>query len=535
MKKLLFIVITFSASLLYCQEDNNNIEGTVSYVTSQNIYVKFSSTKNIEVGDTLMSVINGKKVPAMVVKNLSSISCVCDPIGVNTVKVGDNVFTAPKFANEIASVVSLEEEVKNDQNVESSEPEKSDLTKDDSPKQDISGRVSVASYSNFSNTSGGDNQRMRYSFGFKADNIGGSKFSIKSNLSFVHSNVNWDEVKKDLFNGLKIYDLSVKYEPVNSFKIWFGRRINPLLSNIGAIDGLQAEKTIKNFSIGAFAGSRPDYRNYGYDFNLFQAGAYVSHKAQIKDGHVQSVISFVDQENNWHVDRRLLYFQHTNNIVKNLFFMLSAEAEMYQNVNDTITNNLRLSNLYLMLRYRFSRKFSISASYRSQSNMIYYYTYRDYINQLTDNSNLQGYGLHLQFRPTNYLSLGLRGNYRYRQEDPKPTRNLYGYLSYNRVPFIDVSATISYTYLETSYTDGNIYNLRISKDLISGKLMASFGYKYVSYQFINYDANLIQNIGNVNLSWRIVRNLSLSASYEGIFESANRYNRLYINAIYRFN
>ena len=58
-------------------------EGTVSFVTSQNVYVKFQSTKDISAGDTLFIMKDTNKIPALIVKDLSSISCVCTRISKN--------------------------------------------------------------------------------------------------------------------------------------------------------------------------------------------------------------------------------------------------------------------------------------------------------------------------------------------------------------------------------------------------------------------------------------------------------------------
>ena len=70
-------------------------------------------------------------------------------------------------------------------------------------KQDINGRLSIASYSNFSNSPVSNLQRMRYTFSLNADNIGDSKLSAQTYISFVHSNKNWDEVKSIFLTGLK--------------------------------------------------------------------------------------------------------------------------------------------------------------------------------------------------------------------------------------------------------------------------------------------------------------------------------------------
>ena len=524
----LFLVIS-----LQSQEIVEPIEGAVSYVTSQNIYVKFNSTKNISVGDILMTVRDGKLQPALVVSNLSSISCVCIPISGVSLKVNDIIQTSakqktidkPVLKNDVVpSAIAIAPTIIE---VKSTESEKK------TNKQKIDGRLSIASYSNFSNTDGGSSQRMRYTFSMNAKNIGDSKFSVESYLSFVHTNKNWSEIKDNIFNGLKIYNLALVYQPVESVNIWLGRKINPKLSSIGAIDGLQVEKSFNSISVGAIVGSRPSYMDYSYDFSLFQFGAYLGHNYNGNNGNMQTTIAFVDQENNWNTDRRFAYFQHYNSLVKNFYFLGSAELELYQKVNGVTSSDLNLTNLYLMLRYRPMKQLSFSLSYRSQSNLIYYETYKDYVQQLIDDKNIQGMRVQVVYRPIKYLSVGAKAGYRNRKDDPRPSKNFYGYLSYSRVPGLDVSATLSVTMLESSYLSGNVYSINLSRDIIPGKLYGGISYRYVDYKFINYESTLIQHVGDVNLTWRIIKKLSLSMAYEGIFESVNQYNRLYLNLIKR--
>ena len=75
---------------VYAQEISFT-EGVVSYITGQNIYVKFANTEKIENGDTLFVQKNEVLVPALVVQHHSSISCLCNPIGEQSFKVSDKI------------------------------------------------------------------------------------------------------------------------------------------------------------------------------------------------------------------------------------------------------------------------------------------------------------------------------------------------------------------------------------------------------------------------------------------------------------
>jgi len=56
----------------------------------------------------------------------------------------------------------------------------------------------------------------------------------------------------------------------------------------------------------------------------------------------------------------------------------------------------------------------------------------------------------------------------------------------------------------------------------------------MNYSFTNCTPNLEQTLVGFDLSWRIIKRLSLSRNYEGTFEDVNNYSRFYFNITKRF-
>ncbi|MCB2219009.1 MAG: hypothetical protein KQI35_01350 [Bacteroidetes bacterium] len=532
-KLLLAILITLAGWNIMAQTTGDQTEGTISYVTSQSVYVKFTNTEGIEPGDTLFMNIDGQTKPALRVNNVSSISAVCAPLLQRTFKTDEKVVANLKLLPlpviEPTETEPQEVVIEGPDSLVSAETEEEKLF-----EENIRGRIRVASYSNFSNTDAPFNQRMRYTFSLNANHINDSRVSVESYLSFIHSNLRWNEIQDDIFNGLKIYNLAVTYDFNQSTRAVFGRKINPRMSNIGAIDGLQFEKKFGNFSAGAIAGSRPDYINYGYNFDLLQYGVYFGHDQSGNNGRTQSTVSFMEQTNKGNTDRRFLYFQHSNALVKNVYFFGSAEMDLYKKVDGQATSTFDLTNLYLMLRYRPVRQLSLTASYSARNNIVYYETFKSFIDRLLETETLQGWRFQINYRPIKYLALGVSGGYRFRKTDPNPSRNLYAYASYTRLPGINASVTASVTILETGYLSGRIYSLRLNRDIIPGKLFGGISYRLVDYQYINYEIAIDQHMADVNLTWKILKKLSMGMNWEGTFESPRTFNRLYANLNYRF-
>lgn len=537
---ILFITLIIIGFGLKGQTGRQAIDGTVSYITSQNVYVKFNSTENISVGDTLFTVTDGLLLPVLLVKELSSISCVCTPLSSKKLAVNDNVRAIPIKTIPAANLNTVPApEVKKELVQTDSIPTQKN-TPPEELKQRVNGRFSVSSYSNFSSVSD-LSQRMRYTFSMNATNISNSKLSAETYISFVHKAGEWSEVQNDIFNGLKIYSLALNYAVNKNNQLWFGRKINPRLSNAGAIDGLQYETKIKAFSAGLFAGTRPDYMNYSFNSKLLQYGGYLGHDYAGKNGgSAQSSVAFVEQKNNGNTDRRFAYLQHTNSLLPKLYFFGSVEFDLFNkkiNVQDsTLTqdNSPNLSNVYVSLRYKLLKQLSVSLSYSARQNIVYYETYKSIIDQLLDESTLQGYMLQLNYRPIKNLAVGANAGYRFSKNDPAPTKNLYSYVTYSSVPFINASATLSATILETGYMSGNIYSLGLARDLLPGKLYGGISYRYVKYKFISNETPLSQNMGEINLTWRMMKKLSFSFNYEGTFEKDRHFDRIYVNLTQRF-
>ncbi|MCF8405769.1 MAG: hypothetical protein K9H58_17625 [Bacteroidales bacterium] len=509
------------------------IEGQVSYLSSQNVYIKFQSTEGIEAGDTLYFSEDGEFLPAIKVNNLSSISCVGIPISDLLLNVGDpiiariNIPVREVSEEAVKPVVSVLPE---DSIEELDSPDKVSIR----PEQILSGRFSAASYSNFSNTRGGNSQKMRYTLAMKGNNIYGSKFSFDSYISFVHRQDNWAEIQDNVFHGLKIYNLSLKYKISSSSTLWAGRKINPRVSSLGANDGIQFEQKFKSFYVGAIVGSRPDYYDYGFNTKLLQYGAYFGHEHTNEKGNMQNSLALIEQDNGGKTDRRFAYFQHTNSLLKNLFLFGSAELELFKNINNNPQATLNLTNLYVSLRYRIIKQLSVTASYSARKNIIYYETYKSFIDQLVDSEVLNGTRLQVNYRPMKFLSIGAKVGYRFQKNDSRPSRNVYTYVTYSQVPGIKASATVSATILESGYLNGKIYSAGLTKDIIPGVLFAGINFRYIDYTYYLSEYKLSQNTAEFNVTWKVYKKLSMGINYEGTFEDVNAYNRLYVSLRQRF-
>ena len=321
--------------------------GIVTIVTSQSIYVRFENTKGILKDDTLFSIIHNTKVPAVIVKFISSFSLSGAQTNNIKLKIGDSV----------KAFIKLEEMPKLTQaKTDTTRNQPATMATEYHPKSILKkrtqGRFSISSYSDLSNTSGIPNyQRWRYSFSYNADSIGNSPLSLSSYINFLYRADQWSDVKNNLGSGTRIYDLSLKYD--FSKTTWFilGRKINFNTSSLGAIDGLQFESVFKGFIFGVIAGSRPNFTDYGFNAKLFEYGGYIARSDSIGNVSIHNSIGLFQQTNDLITDRKFLYYQNTTNPTQNLSLFFSSEIDLYKRNNGLPQNAFELTSLYLISSY----------------------------------------------------------------------------------------------------------------------------------------------------------------------------------------
>lgn len=536
-----FIFIGFS---LYGQNSDGFIKGRINFISSQNVYVQFVNTDGIEIGDTLFSFKNDTYRPILIVKSKSSISCIGTIIGTNIPAVSNQVYARKKVIPtpiEILTQKSKKGIALNDQAINNAKKEKQTSGSSSS----FTGRVSLSGYLN--NTSDTTlNSTFRFNFSLNAHHIGNSNLSAEVDLSLTNRNtyrsfVNLSSVDsmklinfRQTFNDARIYNLSLKYDISKTASVLIGRKINLDLANIGAVDGLQFENAGKFISFGAVVGSRPDIYTYAINPRLFQFGAYIGQHLKDDNGFMQTSLAFFNQTNNMLTDRRFIYLQHSNSLLKNVDFFGSAEVDLFGLKNNQPVTTFNLTSAYLSLRWSALHNLSLAVSYDARKNVYYYETYKNYVDSLLDKETRQGFRFQVNYRPFNRLSWGGTAGYRYATATSNQSLNGYTYLTYSQIPLIDAAFTINATALKTTYMTGMIYGASLSRDFFNGKFNAELSYQKVNYTFTT-TTQLLEDNADINLSWRITRKLFFTMDLEAMKDTnSNLQGVLFFNITQRF-
>ncbi len=314
----------------------NSKMGKITYQSSQNVYVSFKNTDGLTAGDTLYIKEKNKLVPVVKIKFISSKSCAGEKI--STISLNDkNIIYAFYELKEmskpenVAMVKDTTAGIRADTNIVTKTVTAVQITNKTGRyyPSSYNGRLSVQSISSVSNIEGSaDLQRWRYSFNYNNDLS--EKFSFSNYIVFAYNANSWSDIKTNLNNNLKIYDFTLSYRLDNKTTFWMGRHINPRVSNIGAVDGLQVDRKFGNIYTGFMIGSRPNFNDYSYNIKLFEFGGYAGIKNKMGDGYMDNAVAVFQQMNNMSTDRRYLYFQHTNSIIPMIRLFLSSEIDLFK-------------------------------------------------------------------------------------------------------------------------------------------------------------------------------------------------------------
>ena len=542
MKSQLVILLIISFNILSAQTKNTRLlEGVISYISSQNIYVKFVSTNGIEIGDTLFLKNNNDFLPAIKVDHKSSTSCAGSSIISRKLEINDLLYAIiPEIIKDSTTeaVISTTLTPVVIPTVTSGEI----ITKTTlEPVSSFSGKISVQSYSNFTNNQASyDYQRWRYTFQLNANRIGSSGFSYSQYISFAYRADDWNRISSDLSEAIRVYDLAVKYNFNERTLIWLGRHLNNKISSISSIDGLQFESGINEWSIGAAIGSRPDFNNMGYNFKLFEYGVYANRTDQLANGDMQNTLGYFEQTNDFKTDRRFLYYQHSNSAIQSTRIFLSTEIDLYKKEMGESKTEFSLTSLFTSVNIRPSDFFAVMISYDARKNVIYYETFKTLVDSIIENETRQGFRTRLTLKPFNNFYIGGDYGYRHRKGDLKPSNNYGGYITYTRIPAIETSATVSFNKLSSSYTEGDIWTASLNRPIAFG-FDVMLGYRFTNYKFRSGIDDLKQNSVSINLNTYFLKPVLLNFTYEGIFwksitsgEDVQSSGRFLANLTYRF-
>lgn len=528
-------LVVLSFSNLLPQVTRSTAEGIITYFSSQNIYVEFPSTAGIKTGDTIFAVEKGVSVPAILVRFISTRSAAGEKIGSFSPARGMKVFAFPLTENLIVyDTTRAKEPVEGKDSLKKTGFSPSDrLISGRTLKNN--GRFSVQSSSDFNSgdISSRGWQRWRYTLSYNLYNLANSGIDFQTYSNYTYTSRSFFKHDKPFFENLKIYNFNLAYSPGGQYELRLGRFQSNELSGLGPVDGVIAAGIFSEFKAGVVAGSRPDFSDYGYNSSLMQFGFFVSRPDTIGIATTQQSAGVFQQMNKSEIDRRFFYYQNMINFTHRLNLFFSSEFDLYKKESGVESAGFTLTSLNTSIRYSPAHFFSAGISYDARRNVIYYETYKSFLDSIIINELRRGIRLNLVIRPVRGLTIGLNNSFRSQKSDAKPNLNFGVNINYFSIPYLEASPSVSYTRLTNSFSSGYSAGLNLVKNLFA-LIDISAGYKYYNYHFLKSNYRLEQHVYSADAYYSFSRKLSAGLNFERVSDRAITQNRLFIDLTVRF-
>lgn len=527
MKQIVYFLLVFSMVMFAQNNELVPYTGKVTYLSSVNVYVQVESSEGINAGDTLYLEKSGKRIPAVVIEYLSSKSLAGKKISTVPLEPGALLYGLRRPITLIEVKKNKTDEFRKD----STAFQKEEFKKRNREKRGFSGRVTLNSYSDFSDYNSGN--RYRTSLSLNSNNALGDKFAITTYFTFHYNDRETQSISTSLPKRLKFYDLSAIYTIDSVSQLFIGRYVNKKVVNGGATDGIQYQKTQSRLTYGFIAGSRPAFHDYSFDFKFFQVGAFLSTTDTLSGSSMESTVAFFHQTNKFKTDRDYLYLQNTNTLLPGTRIFASAEVDLYEKILSATSIKPVLTGLYIMSRTVIIQKLNLTFSYDARRNVIYYETYKSRIDSTLENELRQGLRASLNYGFGGGVNTGINWGYRFRKSDPRPSKNIGAFTSFSKLPYLDASLYASVSHFSGSYIEGLTGSGQLSKELFQ-ILTVSAGYRYFNYNFPESSSSSTQHTLTGDLSLMLSSGFILSFSFEGVSENALSTNRIFLDCTYRF-
>jgi len=368
------------------------------------------------------------------------------------------------------------------------------------------------------------------------ENIAKSNFSVESYFNY-QENLRFYDDFRGYNRRFNIYNLALNYQ-TEDLQLSIGRKINRKASSLGAIDGLQGEYKHHGFYIGALAGFRPDFEDFGLNTDLFQYGAYLGLEKGGDKFRSQLTVGFLEQRNKGAIDRRYLYLQSSNQIGTRLHLFASTEVDLYENFDTaTAQAGITLSSLFISSRLKITNWWNVFASYDTRRQIIFFETYDTEVERLLANQEArQGLRIRSNFRLGKRTNMGLSYNSRFQQNAGVQGGNLQAYVSYRRLPWIGGTISYRFNLNSTLYLRSEVNSARYSHYFAKGKLYSAVYCRYLSYLYINREMVVPAQIYyGAELSYRFASGWDLGTLAEMSQSGQQNTYRLNVRLTKRFN
>jgi hypothetical protein len=502
---------------------------TVSYITSQTVYLDGGKNRSLAPGDTGM-IFRGRVPSALLViaavSHSSSSARFVTPG--DSASVGDSVFFARIPSGPRAGGVPRDSVGR---------PART-LPRAGSSPSLIHGRIGLQ-YTGGGEIGGAATlARPSLLFHLSAGPFAGSRltFSVHGRVdgSFGSTPGSWSKEGTTLC----LYDLTIGMDdPSQWYGFSAGRISSAFVGGLGLVDGAQVLVRTGRLTTGVLGGFQPDYRTSGFDSQTQKLAGFLNvawgERASLRNS---TTIAYGQQLFHGILDRDFLYLQNSAAFSTTLFLYQNTEIDLHRLDAGGRKADFRLTNTFLTLNYQPLDWLTANLGYDASRRIEFLETEKTLRDSLLDRDLRQGFRGSLYFRLPLNIALSLLGGYRL------PAGGLTaGYSAGSGLRLSDIGGSgISlggqYMRLRSPYTEGN----DITGDLEyspTGSLLLSLRWNQYAFTPLgvgDQDGRVTIATLTGSASWNVTRGWYVTLFGDRVRESDRLMYRVFVETGYHF-
>ncbi len=396
-------------SLVVGQESRQvHAEGSITYLTMDQVYSDLGSDQGADVGDTLHVWRRDEEVGLLVITNVASKSSVARPLN-------------PPENFQLGDRVRLEKRVTITPIVES-KPEMTHVEKPVKKPFQLSHSGSVTLRYTHTQFSGkGSDER----------GIGIVQYGLRlRKIRFwTYGRQNFQE------NTFTLYQ--ARFTLGRRGDRWFaqvGRVYTSELAGIGASDGVLVSRRLRSrLSIGGLAGVQPEPGTLKLNTQVKKMGVFITLQHQGELHPTAYSLAYIRQLAGADVDREFVYGKFSTNLGKMLSFSVYQTIDFYTNTPPLKRQAIEFTSNQVSLRFRPWRSLVISSRYSGRKRVLYMSADNTLPDSLFNDAMRYGFYNSIRFSHNRLGSFNLGVNYRGQAKDTRDHAILV-FLGYRSVP-----------------------------------------------------------------------------------------------------
>ncbi len=281
----------------------------------------------------------------------------------------------------------------------------------------------------------------------------------------------------------RVYEVSFSYdEPDARFNYRFGRITTNKLTGVGYVDGLQLQHNFsQNVAVGFLAGTQPDVRDsspqtsvqkYGV-FGFFQRGNYQSNR-------IEMTLAAAGEYDHSTISREFVFVRTNYSHGGKFSLYQSAEIDLNRGWRKAKAGqSVTFSNVFVNMRYRFSKRISAGWSFDNRKNF-WTYRQRSLADSLFDDALRLGMRGNLSMRLPAQVMLQINGGMRSQNDGGASTFSYAGSLYKPNFLLRGFSFRVNGSGFSNDFTNGYTGNVTLAKTVRAGHRV-NVGYGRYAY------------------------------------------------------